>query len=100
YYRLIAGRKPAVSHYLLAVVLIALLSAASWTAAYIMPDVFAAVLLLTLALYFFDAQANAKIRWVYLCLAGFAILVHNSHFLIAPLCCVIMFVYAWLAKQS
>ncbi|HEY9177028.1 MAG TPA: hypothetical protein VIN07_05025 [Flavipsychrobacter sp.] len=100
YYRMLGHTTPVKSiHYLLATVLVAAFTAVSSIAAFIMPDIFASVLLLAILLYLYDDKASGKICLLYLGLIGFSILVHNSHFLIVPVFCVLMLLFAQLTMQ-
>lgn len=85
--------------YLLAVVIVAITTGVSFIAAYIMPDIFAAILLLAILQYLYENKPSAKWTLVYLCLVGLSILVHYSHFLIVPVFCSLMLLYAQITKQ-
>ncbi|MBZ0098158.1 MAG: hypothetical protein K8F30_03690 [Taibaiella sp.] len=86
--------------YLITITLTAFLTGASWTAAYIMPDIFTPVLLLAVVLYLFDDSASRWMNAGYLALFGFAVLVHNSHFLVALLLCLLLLLYAQVVKYQ
>lgn len=100
YYRMLGGVAVVqLSNYLLAVAMVLFSTGVSFIAAYIMPDIFAGILLLVILLYLHDDKATAKVSWLYLGLTGVSILVHNSHFLIVPVFCVLMLLYVQVAKQ-
>ena len=100
YYQMLSNGTAVKYHqYLAAIVLVAFTTGVSFIAAYIMPDIFAGMLLLSVLLYLYDDKASAALKLLYLCLAGFSILVHNSHFLIVPAFCVLALVYVQLTKQ-
>lgn len=99
YYHMLGDAVVKPFHYLLAVVIVASSTAASFTAVFIMPDIFASILLLAILLYLYDDKLSGKISLLYLGLIGFSILVHNSHFLIVPMFCVLMLLFAQLARQ-
>lgn len=98
YYVVIAGATPRKYWLLVAVGLIAFTTGASFVAAYLMPDVFAGILLLAFVLYLFDDKATLKIRVLYLCVMVLSVMVHNSHFLILPICAGILLPIAWIGK--
>ena len=62
--------------------LIAAFTCAAWVAGYLMPDIFAAVLLLGILLFFADVNASGGVRAAYIATMFLAVIVHNSHFLI------------------
>jgi len=99
YYRMLGGAAVKSYNYLLPIIVVAFSTGVSFIAAYIMPDVFAGILLLAVLLYLYDDKASVFVRLLYWCLAGFSILVHNSHFLIVPVFCVLMLLYVQIAKQ-
>lgn len=98
YYAVIAGATPRKYKLLLMVGLIALTTGVSFVAAYLMPDVFAGILLLVFVLYLFDDKATFNIRVMYICIMALSVMVHNSHFLILPMCAGILLLVAWLGK--
>jgi hypothetical protein len=54
----------------------------AWVCDYLMPDVFAATLLLGVMLYIYDKHATVTTRVAYILVIFLSVIVHNSHFLI------------------
>lgn len=100
YYRML-GNDAVVktSGYLLAIVVVAIATGVSFIVAYIMPDIFVAILLLAILLYLYDNEPSTKLSLLYLGLIGFSMLVHYSHFLIVPVFCILMLLYAQVTRQ-
>lgn len=96
YYRLIAGRMPGASGWFVVVAVIVATTGLSWVASYLMPDIFAGILLLALLLYTLDKNASKFTRITYLGMIAGAVLVHNSHFLILPMATGLLLVTAWV----
>lgn len=70
----------------------------SWISSYLMADIFAAILLLATVLYLFEEKAVLKI--VYLIVAAYAILTHNSHFIIALIFPVYLLIVAGIKRSK
>ncbi len=85
--------------YLSATTIVAIATGVPFIAAYIMPDVFAGILLLAILLYLYDDKANGLWRVFYIGIIVVSLLVHNSHFLIVPVFCMLMLLYLQLSKQ-
>lgn len=100
HYVMLSGHKPTWLIWLLIMAVIALATGVSWTAAYCMPDIFTGILLLAFLLYLADNTASAVVRRVYLLLAGLAILVHNSHYLLMPLLILCILIITVIKKEA
>ncbi len=72
----------------------------TWVVSFVMPDVFAAILLLATLLYFFDKHSGIAYRLVYLFIVFISISVHNSHYLIYLLFTMILCLVYLLRKQK
>lgn len=65
------------------IIIIIAFTCVAWVSAYLMPDVFAGILLLSLLLYLYDIANTGKLQNItYLAIIVLAIIVHNSHFLV------------------
>ena len=74
------------------------LTCVSWVAAYLMPDVFAGILLLAILLYI-TAPAGDRFSILYAILILGALIIHNSHFLITLLFALALLLYSVRGKQ-
>ena len=83
---------------LLIVLAIVSLTCSPWVAAYLMPDVFAGILLLAILL-FITTPAGHRLSILYALLILGALFMHNSHFLITLLFAFALLVYAFRGKQ-
>lgn len=71
--------------YLLISALIVSFTCVSWVSGFLMPDIFAALLLLAIILLFTDKASQAWVRVLYVLVIFISVVVHNSHFLILGL---------------
>jgi hypothetical protein len=91
---------------LLTVITIVSFTCVSWVTAYLMPDIFAGILLLAVLLYISDERGSLLSKGIYLVIIFFAIAMHNSHFLIIVLFSLILIIWSViknnraLAKRS
>lgn len=92
---LLAGDKKTPFYYLAFVSAIAALTPACWVSAFVMPDIFAALLLLGLLCYLHCPPRQRTMHVVYLGFIAVCTLMHNSHFLILPLFAAL----AWLVSK-
>lgn len=74
------------------------LTCVPWVAAYLMPDIFAGILLLAILL-FLTTPASDRISILYAILILGALIIHNSHFLITLLFALALLVYSVRGKQ-
>jgi hypothetical protein len=71
----------------------------AWVAAYLMPDIFAGILLLAVVLYL-SSTGSLKLQGLYLAIIFLAISVHNSHFLIMAIFSFTLLVVSIIKKQK
>ncbi len=83
---------------LLIVLAIVSLTCAPWVAAYLMPDVFAGILLLAILL-FITTPAGNKISTLYTIFILGSLIIHNSHFLITLLFALALLAYSFKGKE-
>lgn len=100
YIRLLSGGRLSWVPYLICTVLIAACTCAPWIVAYIMPDVFAAIMLLATLLLIADRAASRLHTILYILILLLSILVHNSHFLIFFLFALFFFLFVFLVRQK
>ena len=84
---------------LFAVIAIISFTCVPWVTAYLMPDVFAGILLLAAILYLSAPQGNFKLQGLYLLIIFLAIAMHNSHFLITAICAVLLLIASLVKKR-
>ena len=85
---------------LVAVIAIISFTCVSWMVAYLMPDVFAGILLLAALLFISEDQSTIVTKGIYLFFVFLAMLMHNSHFPILVLFSLILMVSAIAKKQT
>ncbi|MBC7553614.1 MAG: hypothetical protein H7257_06505 [Taibaiella sp.] len=85
---------------LLIVLLITSFTCVSWIAAFLMPDVFAGILLLSILLYLPNKKKNSFSGIVYLLIITLCIIIHNSHFLITAAFASLILVYALFTRNK
>lgn len=85
------------SIFLISIVATAAFTCLPWVTAYLMPDIFAGILLLSILL--FISGDNKLLQAVYACCIFFSLLMHNSHFVIGILFSGILLVYALMKKD-
>ncbi len=84
---------------LFTVIAIVSFTCVSWVASYLMPDVFAGILLVGILLYLADKGHGIGQLVVYLLIVFLSIIVHNSHFLIVALFSSLLIVWALVKKH-
>jgi len=73
----------------------------TWVVSFVLPDIFAAILLLAIILYFFDEHCSISFRLAYLFIVFISIAVHNSHYLISLLFALILIaVYTYRKRKD
>jgi hypothetical protein len=75
-------------------------TSAGWTTSHVMPDIFTAILLLTVADFFLSPQLTAKNKAVYFFFLLFIIQQHNSNLLIMLVFCGIVGAYALFSRNK
>lgn len=101
YIRLLNFGRPVFRYSLVSVITIVSFTAVSWVCSDLMPEIFAAILLLAILLYLFEDKQTIGRSVGYLLIVTLAIVVHNSHFLIVSLfaCCILLCAIAKKHKQ-
>lgn len=95
------GNTPAPLVLLLMFIAIVVCTHVTWVVSFVMPDIFAAILLLAIILYFFDERCSVPYRLAYLFIVFISIAVHNSHYLISLLFALILIaVYTYRKRKD
>lgn len=84
--------------YLIAVISIVILTGGSWVVSHLMPDVFSAILLLSILLFFTHKSATLYRQGLYAVIILLAISMHFSH--IAIVCIVAVFLLSYSFKKT
>ena len=82
----------------ISVVVIVSFTCVTWVAAYLMPDIFAGILLLSILLYLSDTKGVKAIHILYCIIVFGAIIIHNSHFAIVLAFSVALLAWALVKK--
>lgn len=82
YIRHLYGAEPGLRHLLLNLLIIASCTCVSWVSSQLMPDIFGAILLLAVMLFYHEKDTSLRTRILYIAIIACCTLVHNSHFLI------------------
>ena len=85
---------------ILCMVFITAFTCVSWICAYMIPDIFTGILLLTILLYLWDKKATRLVSAFYVLLITLAVMVHNSHFLLIILFSFLVLVYSFVKKNK
>lgn len=72
----------------------------SWVCGYLMPDVFAGILLLAIVLFLSSPPGSLILQATYVAIILLAISVHNSHFLITALFSIVLLLVSIARKQK
>ena len=72
----------------------------SWICAYLIPDIFTGILLVTILLFLWDKKATMTVSIFYVLIIILAVLVHNSHFLLIILFSGLLLMYSFLKKNK
>lgn len=92
------GSRPALQITIVAVVCIVALTCVAWVSAYLMPDIFAAILLLSVLLYL-SGDTSKPMQVLYCVIAFAATIIHGSHFPILLIFSVGMIAWSIINKQ-
>ena len=85
---------------LLSIIVIISFTCVSWVTSYIMPDIFAGILLLGIFLYIYERPQHIITNLSYLAIIFLAVLIHNSHFIITSLLATALLLYAMVKKNK
>ncbi len=80
YITLVYGERPGKRHAMIIAITIAAFTCVAWVSAYLMPDIFAAILLLSTLLYLTDNSGKVSFPILYCVIIFASIIIHNSHF--------------------
>jgi len=99
YIELLYTKKAGTRFILLCVICIVSFTCVSWIASCLMSDIFTPILLLGILLYLFDKKASKLRKALYIFVIFIAISQHNSHFVIASIFSVCLFLFALIRKN-
>src|SRR5436190_7513240 len=85
---------------LVTVIVIITVTCVAWVAGYLMPDIFAGILLLAILLYLFDEDGGKGALTFYAVLIFMAIIIHNSHFLITAIFSTALIIWALVKRYA
>lgn len=100
YIDLIQKKVAGFSQALTAVIIIVSFTCVSWITSFLMPDIFAGILLLATLLFMSAARDRKSALITYVLIIFFCMLVHNSHLLIMLLFSTILAIWALLKKHK
>ncbi len=96
-----AGRQDSQARFtLFTIIVIVSFTCVSWVASYLMPDVFAGILLLAILLFLSDKDKKTLQLVIYALIIFLSIIVHNSHFLIVAPFSMVLVVWALIKKNK